>query len=366
MSSAASAAAPAATSRAASAAPSAGGASGATTITGGPTGQYAKGITIAIDTLQRSPLGQNEAAGAMAAAAAAGATVKWIGPADLNPTEAIKDMQDAGNAGVKGEVVSAYPGDLFKVPIDGLGIPVTTIDLYSPGSKAATHFAPDKYELGVAMATEIAKALGANATGTVIAGICVPGLPALVAPQQGFIDTMKKLQPGVTIKANTPVDGDPTKNYGSWQRIISQNPTAIAFVGQCDQDTPNLIKLKTDSKGAKWLIASTSGDSAANIAAVKSGIMTTIISQNGWPEGYLSAALLLQNIAKGTPLPKGWIDTGLTTITAANADEVTAREKNPALNATVFAAAISKVLADPQAATKDYTGCRGCGTTFKP
>ena len=70
--------------------------------------------------------------------------------------------------------------------------------------------------------------------------------------------------------------------------------------------------------------------------------------------------------AKGTPLPKGWIDTGLTTITADNADEVTAREKNPALNATVFAAAISKVLANPQAATKDYTGCRGCGTTFKP
>ena len=28
--------------------------------------------------------------------------------------------------------------------------------------------------------------------------------------------------------------------------------------------------------------------------------------------------------------------------------------------------AISKVLANPQAATKDYTGCRGCGTTFKP
>ena len=215
------------------------------------------------------------------------------------------------------------------------------------------------------MAKEFAKALPPNASGTVVGGICVPGLPALVAPQQGFIDTMKELQPGVTVKGDTPVDGDSTKNFVSWQRIIQQNPKALGFVGQCDQDVPNLIKLKRDS-GAKWLFADTSGDNVANIAAVKDGTMVAMTGQNGWVEGYLSARLLLEHIAKGTPLPAGWIDTGFTVITKDNADAVSARINDPSLNATEFKDVIDKILADPQAATQPYDGCRGCGTTFTP
>jgi ribose transport system substrate-binding protein len=291
--------------------------------------------------------------------------VNWVGPADINPSEAIKDLQNAVATGADGAIVAAFPGNLFKVPIDHANMPVITVDLESPGSKAVTHLGPNKYALGVALAQQFAKAMPAKASGEFVGGICVPGLAVLVAPQQGFVDTMKKLRPGVTFKINVPVDGDPTKNYGSWQRIIAQNPKALGFFGECDQDVPNLIKLKKDS-GGKYLIGATSGDSPANIAAVKSGIMTSIISQNGWPEGYLSAAILLGHIAKKTPLPNGWIDTGFTAITKANADEVTARINNPSLNATEFKSFIQKVLSNPQGAAKPFTDCRGCGITFTP
>ncbi len=329
------------------------------------TGKYASGKKIILDTLFRAPLAQNQAAGAKLAASEAGASVSWVGPADINPPEAIKDLQNAVAAGADGAIVAAFPGDLFKVPIDHAGMPVVTIDLEAPGSKASTHFGPNKYALGVALATQLAKSLPANAKGDFVGGICVPGLPVLIAPQQGFVDTMKKLQPAVTFKINVPVDGDPTKNYGSWQRIIQQNPSALGFFGQCDQDVPNLIKLKKDS-GGKYLIGATSGDSPENIAAVKSGTMNAIISQNGWPEGYLSARLLLGSIAKKAPLPNGWIDTGFTVITKDNADAVTARIKDPALNASEFKTFVDKVIANPQAAVQPFDACRGCGTKFTP
>jgi len=328
-------------------------------------GQYAKGKTIILDTIYRAPLAQNQAAGAKQAADEAGATVKWVGPTDINPPAGIKALQDASAAGADGAIVAAFPGDLFKVPIDQTGLPTVTIDLYSPGSKAATHFAPDKYSLGVGLAKEFAKALPAGAKGDIIGGICVPGLPSLVGPQQGFTDTMKQLQPGVTVKGNQPVDGDATKNYASWQRIIQQNPGALGFIGQCDQDVPNLIKLKKDS-GSSFRIGATSGDSAANIAAVKDGTMVAIVSQDGWVEGYLAGRLLLGNLAKKTPLPKGWINTGFTVITKENADAVTARVNDPSKNSVEFKSLVDKVLADPQAASAPYDGCRGCGTTFKP
>lgn len=329
-------------------------------------GGDASGKVIILDTLYRAPLAQNQAAGAMQAAKEEGAEVKWVGPTNIDPAAAIKALQDASAAGAAGAIVAAFPGDLFKVPIDQTGLPVNTIDLYSPGSSAATHLATDKYGLGVALAKEFAKALPQNAQGTVVGGICVPGLPALVAPQQGFIDTMAELQPGVKVKGDVPVEGDATKNFVSWQRIIQQNPDALGFIAQCDQDVPNLIKLKKDSNGASWIFGATSGDSVDNIAAVKDGTMVAIIGQNGWTEGYLAARLLLGQIVNGTKMPKGFIDTGLTVITKDTADAVSKRVADPSLNETEFKSFIDKVLADPQAVTQPYENCRGCGTSFKP
>lgn len=327
-------------------------------------GKYAAGKVIILDTLYRAPLAQNQAAGAQLAAEEAGATINWVGPTNIDPAAAIKALQDASAAGADGAIVAAFPGDLFKVPIDQTGLPVATIDLYSPGSTARTHFATDKYGLGVALATEFDKALPPDAQGTIVAGICVPELPALTAPQQGFIDTLADLRPDVTVQGDVPVDGDATKNFVSWQRIIQQNPDALGFIGQCDQDVPNLIKLKKDSGGATWLIGATSGDSAENIAAVKDGTMVSIIGQNGWVQGYLAARLLLEQIANGTEMPQGFIDTGLTVITKDNADAVAARVNDPSLNAVEFKDFIDGVLADVEAAVQPYEACRGCGTSF--
>lgn len=51
---------------------------------------------------------------------------------------------------------------------------------------------------------------------------------------------------------------------------------------------------------------------------------------------------------------------------AANADAVTARVNDPSKSSVEFKSLVDKVLADPQAASAPYDGCRGCGTTFKP
>lgn len=322
----------------------------------------AKGKKIILDTLFRAPLAQAQAAGAKQAASAVGADINWVGPPSPDPPTAIKALQDAAAAGADGAVVAAFPGDLFRVPINQTGIPVVTLDIYSPGSKAATHFGPDKYALGAALAKEFLKKLPADSSGTVVGGICVPGLPSLEQPQKGFADTLKQQRPSVKFIGDVFVDPDPTKNFGSWQRIVAQHPDAVGFVGQCDQDIPNLIKLKRDSK-AKYLIGDTSGDNADTIAAVKDGTVAALVSQNGWAEGYMSTSLLLAHLTRKLTLPSGWIDTGFTVIDQATADQALARFKDPSSNLPVFKAQIDKMLGDPGAIAKPYDQCRGCGTS---
>jgi ABC-type sugar transport system substrate-binding protein len=321
----------------------------------------AGGKKIVYASFYRAPLAQNIAGGAKDAATATGASFDWVGPANIDPPTAVKNFQDAVAAGADGVIVGAFPSEIWRVPIDRAGVPVVTADVYSAGSKATTHVAPDKYELGVQLANAFDKTLPAGASGTIYGGICVPELPALVTPQQGFAETITKLRPEVTFTGNLPTDVDPSKNFTQWQRIIQQHPDALGFIGQCDQDVPNLIKLRKDTAGATFLLGATSGDGVENIEEIKAGNLVAIASQNGWPEGYLGAMLLLRKLVNGTEPPKGWIDTGITLITKENADTVIARIKDPSLSATQFKSLVDKVLTDPAAATKPYTDCRGCG-----
>jgi ABC-type sugar transport system substrate-binding protein len=324
-------------------------------------GEGAAGKEIVYASFYRAPLAQNIATGAEDAAKEAGASFKWVGPANIDPPTAIKNFQDSVAAGADGALVGAFPSDLWRAPIDRAGIPVMTSDLYSAGSKATTHFGPDKYELGVQVAEAFDKALPADAEGTIYGGICVADLPSLVTPQQGLAETITKLRPNINFEGDILTDVDPSKNFTAWQRILQQHPDALGFVAQCDQDVPNLIKLRKDTSGSTFLIGATSGDDVANIEEIKSGNVVAIASQNGWPEGYLAATLLLDDIVGGTKPPKGWIDTGITLITAENTDDVIARINDPSLNAEQFKDLVDKVLEDPAAAAKPMTDCRGCG-----
>ena len=278
---------------------------------------------VAIITLYREPLAQNMAAGARLAAQEVGADFHWQGPPGLNPPAEVKMLQDEIAAGTKGIVLMMYPPDLFNRPIKQAtdqGVTVVTLDVGAMDSTATTHLGPGKRELGIAEARVLAKRLGKNAKGYIQPGICVPGLDVLEAPFTGLEGALKKLTPGVEMKEALNVTGDPATNFTAWQRIIAQNPNALAFVGNCDQDAPNLIKIKQSTRNAKFLIGDTSGDGIAVLKAVKSGTMDVIIGQSGFVQGYVGMKLVLEKLIKNKTIPKGWLDVGVETITKKNAD----------------------------------------------
>jgi ABC-type sugar transport system substrate-binding protein len=278
---------------------------------------------VAIITLYREPLAQQMAAGAKLAAQQYGADFHWVGPPGLNPPAEIKMLQDEVAAGTQGIVLMMYPPELFARPINQAieqGVTVVTTDVGGTGSKATTHLGPGKTELGIAEAQVLAKQLGPKAKGYIQPGICVPGLPVLVVPFKGVAATLERLAPGVVVKKELNVTGDPATNFTAWQRIMTQNTDALGFLGNCDQDAPNLIKVKQSIPNAKFVIGDTSGDSPEVLKAVKSGTMTVLISQSGFVDGYSAMKLVLEKLVNKKPLPQGWLDVGIETITKANVD----------------------------------------------
>ena len=285
---------------------------------GGPTA----GPKVALITLYREPLAQQMAAGAQLAAQEYGADFHWQGPPGLNPPAEVKMLQDEVAAGTKGVVLMQYPPDLFNAPIKQAtdqGVSVITIDVAAPDSTSGTHIGPGKTELGIAEGKYLAKLLGPKAKGYIVPGICVPGLDVLVAPFVGVRAVLKRLTPGVTVRKELNVTGDPATNFTAWQRIISQNRKALGFIGNCDQDAPNLVKIKQTTKG-KFLIADTSGDGIPVLKAVKAGTMNVVIGQAGFVSGYSAMKLVLEKLINKKDPPHGWLDSGIETITPANVD----------------------------------------------
>ena len=314
-------------------------------------GTAPSGMRVDLLTLQRLGLPADQNLGAKLAASSANVTAyNWFGPPGLNPPTEVSALQSAAAAGSKGIIVGAFPAELFQRPIDDAvakGISVVTLDVPAPASQASAHFGPSKFALGVALADDWAKQLGKGKKGYVQPGVCVPGLPVLDAVVNGFRSEMAKLEPGVTTRAALNVTGDPTSNFTSWQRVTTQDSDALGFFGVCDQDAPNLVKVK-EASGGKYLIGTTSGDTAATVAEVKNGTLNTVVSQDGFVQGYTSMYFLLQNLINKKPIPKGWFNTGLQVITKANATQALARLKStdPKVSYAYYQSVITKLLAE--------------------
>ncbi len=274
------------------------------------------------------------ALGGTTAAAAAGSSFTTQGPANLNPQTAVSALTTDISASFNGVLADAYPAGIWAKPLGNAksaGIAVATVDTGSPGSAATFHVGASKEGLGAALAQQFAKALGPGAHGSIQPGICVPGLDVLTSAITGFTAEMKKLEPQVSVASALNVTGAPDTNYAAWSRIIQQEPHELGFFGVCDQDTPSLIKVKSASTSARYLIGTVSGDDVAAIQAVASGKMTALVGQNGFVQGYLAAKYMLSQLQQHTPMPVGWLSSGLEVITKANASAAIAvRQANTA------------------------------------
>lgn len=281
-----------------------------------------------------------------AAAAKVGSTVTTQGPATINPPAAIAALASDVSAGYDGVIAESYPSGLWKKPLanaDSAGVAVASINAAAPNTAAKFYTGPSVQGKGVLLARDFAAKLGPNAQGYIQPGICVPGLDVLVPTFEGFKTEMAKLEPGVTVKSPFNVTPQPDTNYSAWNRLISQNPKALGFFGACDQDAPNLIKVKEADPSSKYLIAAASGDSVATVQAVADGTMLAVVGQNGFVMGSISAEYMLTHLDTKKPMPDGWVNSGLDNVTKDRAAEaITVRKaKTVAAYTAYYAKAIA-------------------------
>ena len=103
-------------------------------------------------------------------------------------------------------------------------------------------------------------------------------------------------------------------NYGRWENIMAANPDAVAAVGLCSIDIPNLAQIK-ERTGGTWLIGGYDLD-PPTLQAIKDGLG----AGDGRPAG-VSAGLPAGARARRAPdqrhaAGRGWLETPTEVVTA--------------------------------------------------
>ena len=265
--------------------------------------------------------------GAQDAGQALGADVDVQGPAGSSAQDAIAIFEGMVQRRLDGLVVVPAPGEVWVSPIRRAmkaSIPVLTANITSTQSEAPAWFGQDEYQSGVLLAESLIKSLGARAAqpGKVVVGICHPGLSVLTARYDGVVKGLGQTKLEVSQPRDVTVPN--TTNYAAWESLTGANPDAVAFVGLCSMDVPNLAKLKARGS-ASWLVAGYDLNQES-LDALKTGKADLLLGQNPYLQGYLPVRALVEHLKSKQPLPKGWVDVGTELVTAQNVGEVYARE----------------------------------------
>lgn len=288
------------------------------------------------------------------------------GPQNFDAQATVAAFQDAVIAGADAVVVVAFPEEFWIRPIDEAvkdGVVVSTYDVQSPASLVSVHTAPKQKDQGRAMAEVLAEAMGGtDAQGEVVIGICLPGLYLIEQRIVGFKEKMAELAPNVELIGPLDVAFDQTENYSRWQDVIANYPDAEAYVGYCENDLPSLVRIKETDPEAEYFIGSI-GINPDGLQGIKDGVALVAIGQKPFMQGYVAMRAMLQSMATGTEVPRGWIDVRPEVVTAENVDAVMAREESLASGTAetqaYYQAEIDAIFSDLENSVQSYADLLG-------
>jgi len=237
------------------------------------------------------------------------------------------------------------------------GTPVVAVD--SPpatGSGVTLYIGNNNYLLGTMLAEQAADRLPAATAGVVVLGTSVPGAPALDLRVTGIRDELRRRLPHVQVLGPFDTKQDPVANRAAWHTLVGANPGALAFLGTGDADSQNLaaIRLRT---GGTWLAGGFGLDRRA-LHAVRSGNLL-LVSPEPFLQGAVAGMLQAEYAKSGAPLPRGWIVTPGLPVTAANIDEIMARQESLGNRTRWFQQVIDAIVTRPEAYLHplDAAGC---------
>jgi ABC-type sugar transport system substrate-binding protein len=173
---------------------------------------------------------------------------------------------------------------------------------------------------GVASGKILGKALlqllgGSTASGTVLMGICVAGLPVMVNRLAGVRDALA-VDHKLHILPVFTTSGEPSQNAPVWRAEVAAHPNATALVGSCSTDTTSIGAVNAEH-GDKY-IAVGYDVTPETLAVVKNGSVKITVGQGSYLQGYWTVEATINSLRSGKPVPTGWINPGTELITKAN------------------------------------------------
>jgi simple sugar transport system substrate-binding protein len=296
--------------------------------------------------------------GAEDAGADLGVTVDVFGEAGFDIPTHQGFFESAMQAGYDGIAVIPNGGDpwnsLIQTATDA-GIPLASANNTALNSTLDLWVGQDEYNSGVLLAQEIQSQLAAAGvtSGKVVIGSCFPGNPVLDARSQGIHTVLDPA--GFTLTDDQDTKLDNTENYNIWDSLAIANGDAVAMVGLCSLDPPNIAQVK-ERGGYKWLGAGYDLETPT-LEAISNGLIAVSAGQQPYLQGYLPVRALVEEIRTGKKI-SGWLEVPTDIVTAANVEDFKPRESDAAVQKQFYADYMAEHFADLQAAARPYDDLR--------
>ena len=292
--------------------------------------------------------------GAEAAAATFGSAVqlKVTGPAQIDPSQEVSIFQNEVLSGPDAIIVGPIPASLFVEPAlqaEDQGIKVAWVVVPPAGDiKDGLFVGNNEYEMGKTVgdliADRVTSAKGRDATGTVVPGICIPGLTNLEDRLAGVKESLGVRLPGVKVANEVDTGNERGQNYAAWGQAIQADQQGLAFYDACEPGMINLTKIKEDDKLGFPLVVWDTPDEV--LTGVKHGVVSDAVPPSHFISGYMAVYVVAKALLDGTPVPNGWLRTPTQVVDQGNIDAVMKAESSSAGMLSYFKPEIDKLVAD--------------------
>jgi len=294
--------------------------------------------------------------GAQDAARDYGVSVEVFGDASFDTPTHQAFFENALQRGFDGIAVVPNPGDQWITPLQQAadqGIPLVGANITALDSVLGAWVGQNEFNSGLILGREMRGRLEAagKTEGTIPVGICIPAAEVLQERDQGFRLAFEgssfEVLPAQEVLAPVP------DNYARWENILAANPDAVAAVGLCSIDIPNLAQLKERNQ-ADFMIGGYDLD-PPTLDAIAAGTAEVTVGQQEYLQGYLPIRALAEHLINGTPLVEGWLEGPTEVVDAENVEAYVARQTDNQVQYEYYQEYMAENFADLQASARPYS-----------
>jgi ABC-type sugar transport system substrate-binding protein len=207
-------------------------------------------------------------------------------------------------------------------------IPVGTVILDAPDSKRIFFTGPDVYREGLEQGKHVVEKLHETGTkGVVKAAItsCLPGATGQELRRKGFKDATQdqnqyKGEFTVEIVAELNATGEPSKNYSTYQSLVTAHPDLKVMYPMCAIDTLSAGRI-AKAENLKGVIIAGHDFLRQTIDLIEEGWITWSLGENPYENAFRAVEWLAKGI-RGEPIPQGNHYTDSKFATPSNLEEI--------------------------------------------